>query len=236
LVAPGPSEDEIRQLVRAALRAPDHQRLKSFRFFVIDPYGREALADAFEAAERELNPSVGGEKLERAREKAFHAPVLLAVISRLQENDEVPEIEQRASVGAALGYVVLAANLLGYGAMAVSGRKVATQVMRRPSISRTTKSFSASSESEHLRRAKGHRRSPTQAFSRLGLSSDLCGCCGRLRDVAHEPAYGLGFCARAGGKRICQQAVGNLSRTLWDNFGHNDMLWNSRFCHLQTTR
>jgi nitroreductase len=53
------------------------------------------------------------------------------VISRLQENDEVPEIEQRASAGAALGYVVLASDLLGYGAMAVSGRKVATQVMRR---------------------------------------------------------------------------------------------------------
>jgi hypothetical protein len=68
------------------------------------------LADVFEAAERELDPSIGGEK-------ALHVPVLLAVISRLQVNDEVPEIEQRASAGAALGY----------GAMAVSGRKMATQ-------------------------------------------------------------------------------------------------------------
>jgi nitroreductase len=131
LVAPGPSEDEIRQLVRAASRAPDHQRLKPFRFLVIDPDARETLADVFEAAERELDPSIGGEKLERAREKALHAPVLLAVISRLQANDEVPEIEQRASAGAALGYAVLAADLLGYGAMAVSGRKIATQAMRR---------------------------------------------------------------------------------------------------------
>jgi nitroreductase len=57
---------------------------------------------------------------------AFYAPVPLAVISRLQENDEVPKIEQRASAGAALGYAVLAADLLGYGAMAVSGRKIAT--------------------------------------------------------------------------------------------------------------
>jgi nitroreductase len=131
LVAPGPSEDAIRQLVRAASRAPDHQRLKPFRFLVINPDDRQALADIFEAAERELDPSIGGERLERAREKALHAPVLLAVISRLQQNDEVPEIEQRASAGAALGYVVLAADLLGYGAMAVSGRKVATVAMRR---------------------------------------------------------------------------------------------------------
>jgi nitroreductase len=131
LGAPGPSDEEIRMLVRAASRAPDHQRLKPFRFLVIPPDAREALADVFEAAERELDPGIAGERLERAREKALHAPTLLAVISRVQENDEVPEIEQRASAGAALGYVVLAADLLGYGAMAVSGRKVATQAMRR---------------------------------------------------------------------------------------------------------
>lgn len=130
LTAPGPSGDEIRMIVQAASRAPDHQRLKPFRFYVIGPNAREALADVFEAAERELDPGIAGERLERAREKALHAPVLLAVISRLQENAEVPEIEQRASAGAALGYVVLAADLLGYGAMAVSGRKVATQAMR----------------------------------------------------------------------------------------------------------
>lgn len=118
-------------LVRAASRAPDHQRLKPFRFMAVPPDQRASLADVFEAAERELDPGIAGERLERAREKAHHAPILLAVISRVQENDAVPEIEQRASAGAALGYAVLAADLLGYGAMAVSGHKVATQAMRR---------------------------------------------------------------------------------------------------------
>jgi hypothetical protein len=112
LTAPGPTDEEIQLLVRAASRAPDHQRLKPFRFLIISSDDREALADVFEAAERELDPGIGGEKLEQAREKARHAPVLVAVISRLQKSDEVPEIEQRASAGAALGYVVLAADLL----------------------------------------------------------------------------------------------------------------------------
>jgi hypothetical protein len=40
-------------------------------------------------------------------------------------------IEQTASAGAALGYVLLAANLLAFGAMAVSGHKVTTKVLRR---------------------------------------------------------------------------------------------------------
>jgi nitroreductase len=130
LAAPGPSEDKIRMIVQAASRAPDHQRLKPFRFVSIGSDVRKFLADVFEAAERELDPGLAGERLERAREKAHHAPVLLAVIARLQENGEVPAIEQRASAGAALGYVLLAADLLGYGAMAVSGRKVATTAMR----------------------------------------------------------------------------------------------------------
>jgi nitroreductase len=118
-------------MIRAASRAPDHMSLKPFRFVLIEPKDREALADVFVAAERELEPAITHEGIKRTRERAHHAPVLLTVISQVQENEAVPWIEQRASAGAALGYVLLAADLLGYGAMAVSGHKVATEVMRR---------------------------------------------------------------------------------------------------------
>ena len=79
LVPPGPSDEEIRMLVRAASRAPDHQRLKPFRFMAVPPDQRASLADVFEAAERELDPGIAGERLERAREKAHHAPILLTI-------------------------------------------------------------------------------------------------------------------------------------------------------------
>ena len=82
-------------------------------------------------AERALDPAITDEGIERTRERAHHAPVLLAVISRVQENEAVPRIEQRASAGAALGYLLLAADFLGDGAMAVSGHRVATEAMRR---------------------------------------------------------------------------------------------------------
>ena len=130
LTAPGPTLDEIRMLVRAAARAPDHMRLGPFRFIVVEASQREALGDVFEAAERELDPAIAKEGIERARERAHHAPVVLAIVSRVQDNEAVPVIEQRASAGAALGYILLAADLLGYGAMAVSGHKVATTAMR----------------------------------------------------------------------------------------------------------
>lgn len=128
---PGPNLDEVRLLVRAASRAPDHLQLRPFRFVAIESDEREALADVFEASEHECDPELSDETRVRARERAYHAPVLLAVILRVQQNDAVPAIEQHASAGAALGYLLLGADLLGYGAMAVSGRKMRTNVMRR---------------------------------------------------------------------------------------------------------
>jgi len=130
LVAPGPSEREIERIVRAACAAPDHKGLQPFRFEWIGTEERACLADAFEAAERELRPDAPAAALERERERAMHAPILLALIVRLTEGD-VPMTEQYASAGAALGYALLAADGLGYGAMAVSGDKLATGAMRQ---------------------------------------------------------------------------------------------------------
>jgi nitroreductase len=129
LIAPGPSESEIEQIVRAACAAPDHKGLQPFRFEWIGIEDRSRLAEAFEVAERELNPEASPEVLARERERAQHAPILLALIVCEQECD-VPIIEQRASAGAALGYALLAADCLGYGAMAVSGEKLATAALR----------------------------------------------------------------------------------------------------------
>jgi nitroreductase len=129
LVAPGPSESEIEQIVRAACAAPDHKGLQPFRFEWIGNEERSRLAGAFEVAERELNAQASTERLARERERAQHAPILLALIVREQGCD-VPIVEQHASAGAALGYALLAADCLGYGAMAVSGEKLATDTLR----------------------------------------------------------------------------------------------------------
>lgn len=131
LTRPGPSEDEVTWIVQAACAAPDHAGLRPFRFVAVGEVGRDRLADAFEAAKRELDPAATAETVERARERALHAPFLLGVITRtFPDHPDVPLVEQLASAGAALGYALLAANLLGYGAMAVSGHKLRTRVLR----------------------------------------------------------------------------------------------------------
>jgi nitroreductase len=131
LVAPAPSEPELDTLMRVALAAPAHGGLRNFRIIRIAETARPALCDLFEAAEREMDPQASEEALARAREKASHAPLLLLFIVRAFEgHPDIPVLEQHASAGAALGGLLHAAQVLGYGAMAVSGHKLSTSVFR----------------------------------------------------------------------------------------------------------
>jgi nitroreductase len=132
LTAPGPQEAEVKLIVQAALAAPDHGRLRPWRFVLVRPQDREALAEAFAAAARELDPNAAAEMVDREAEKARHGPVLVAVIVQIAGDHPVaPEAEQWASAGAAVQNMLLAAEDLGFRAMIVSGRKVATTALRK---------------------------------------------------------------------------------------------------------
>lgn len=132
LVAPAPDEAALDQLLAATLSSPAHGGLRNFRIIRIAESARPALCDLFEAAEREWNPDATADSLARAREKAGHAPMLLLFIVRAYaDHPDVPVIEQHASAGAALGSLLHAAQALGFGAMAVSGHKLATTTFRQ---------------------------------------------------------------------------------------------------------
>ncbi|MCV0395738.1 MAG: nitroreductase [Rhizobiaceae bacterium] len=132
LVAPGPDGNGIRLMVQAAVAAPDHGRLRPWRFVLIPDNRRNTLAEAFAAAARELDPDASAETVEREAEKARHGPVLLAVIVRIVADHPVaPASEQWASAGAAVQNMLLAAEDLGFRAMIVSGRKVTATALRK---------------------------------------------------------------------------------------------------------
>ncbi|MBX9590898.1 MAG: nitroreductase family protein [Hyphomonadaceae bacterium] len=130
LLTPGPTEGEVAVMIDAAASAPDHGGLKPFRFIQVMSRGRPVLADAFVAAEQDSNPFASHDDLLRARERAMHAPTLFALVTRLTfDVPDVPSPEQLATAGAALGYFLLAAHALGFGAMAVSGAKARSQIV-----------------------------------------------------------------------------------------------------------
>ncbi len=124
LRAPGPSDDEIVTMALAALRAPDRNKLIPFRFVVArgDALGR--LADLFVDYGRRRGKS--GAELERERERATQAPVVVAVVARIAADDpEVPAHEQWACVGGAISNALTALHLMGYAGKMVSGARAA---------------------------------------------------------------------------------------------------------------
>jgi nitroreductase len=108
-------------MLRTALRAPDHGRLHPWRVIEFPAGQREALADCFEQERRRREPLASSTDIRRAREHATRSPVLLAFVFSPRVAINVPIREQWMSAGAALGNLLNAAHLLGYGAMVLSG-------------------------------------------------------------------------------------------------------------------
>jgi nitroreductase len=123
LRGPGPNPDELKLIVDAALRAPDHGNLRPWRLIEFETTCRAALAALFADEKRRRDPVSTPEDLARAREHATHAPTVLAFVVRAERHVLVPIHEQWLSAGAALGNLLLAVHSLGYGAIMLSGER-----------------------------------------------------------------------------------------------------------------
>jgi nitroreductase len=122
LSGPGPSAEQIARLLEAADRAPDHGRLKPWRFVAVNGAERETLANAVAQARRDQIPAFTDEQMEIEREKIRRSPsILVAGCVVRRDIPKVPEIEQVIAVGAAVENLMLAAHELGVGVMWKTG-------------------------------------------------------------------------------------------------------------------
>ena len=117
LQEPGPGEKDLDVIFKSALRAPDHGRLRPWRFIVIANDKRERFGDLTAELLRARQPDATPEMLARERAKALRAPVIVVAAARIKPSDKIPEVEQIISAGAAAQNIMLAAHALGYGAM-----------------------------------------------------------------------------------------------------------------------
>ena len=129
LAPPGPDEVELETMIRAAVSAPDHGRLRPWRFIRIADAGRDALGELFADAKRRKDPDCSVADLERERDRAARAPGLVAVVACIDCNCDIPEHEQFISVGAAVQNLLLVAHAFGYGARLVSGIKTRDRLL-----------------------------------------------------------------------------------------------------------
>ncbi len=131
LVAPTPTPDELKLILRATAAASDHKNLKPYRFILIPPERRGDLAAAFREAKAERDPGAPAGEIERAGEKAFRGAMLLAVVLRIvRDHPRVSVSDQMLAAGAALENLLLAASALGYAGCLRSGHSATSRRVR----------------------------------------------------------------------------------------------------------
>jgi len=114
---PGPTDAELRTIFEAAVRAPDHGKLRPWRFYVVRGEARAKLSELFAAGAARREPNA----VEKEREKPLRAPVTIAVVAKITPGHKVPEIEQTLSTAAAAMNILNAVHALGFGAKWVTG-------------------------------------------------------------------------------------------------------------------
>ena len=117
---PGPQGADLELILQAGLRAPDHGRLRPWRFVTIRGEARIAFGECLAAAAAKRDPDAAAALGERARAWVRRSPLLIAV-GVIVKDGKIPDSEQFLSAGAAAMNMLNAAHLQGYGAMWVTG-------------------------------------------------------------------------------------------------------------------
>lgn len=118
LVAPGPSQAELDQLLTIALRVPDHGRLAPWRIILIEGESKERWIEQLLALAETREDAA---KSRVSTRKLASAPLVAAVISSPTPGHKVPEWEQELSAGALTMNLLNGAAVLGYGANWLTG-------------------------------------------------------------------------------------------------------------------
>jgi nitroreductase len=121
LKEPAPDDAALELIVKSATRAPDHGRLRPWRFIVIKSEDRARFGELLADHLRRTKGSVSDEALERERLKAFRAPLIIAVAALVTPDGKIPAIEQILSAGAAAQNMLHAALALGFNGVWKTG-------------------------------------------------------------------------------------------------------------------
>jgi nitroreductase len=117
LVDPGPDEAQLEKILRAAVSAPDHARLRPWRFVVIQGESRLRFGQLMAESLKRREPAAPEDRLEAERKKALRAPVIMIVAAAVQDSPKVPAVEQILAAGAATQNMMIAADAVGMGAL-----------------------------------------------------------------------------------------------------------------------
>ena len=118
LASPGPDQDALEKMFQSALHAPDHGRLRPWKFVVVPEGKRERFGELMADCLRRMEPTASADALQRERDKAMRAPVIVVVAATIHRGHKIPEVEQVVSAAAAdhnyLSYVPFRIRVVPY--------------------------------------------------------------------------------------------------------------------------
>jgi nitroreductase len=110
-----PEGAALDNILNAGLRAPDHGRLRPWKFLLVRGGARNRFGTVLEEALRRREPAVTERVLQAEREKPLRAPLIVIVAASIHEDSKVPPIEQQLCAGAAAQNMLIAAHAQGFG-------------------------------------------------------------------------------------------------------------------------
>ncbi|MDG1438484.1 MAG: nitroreductase, partial [Emcibacteraceae bacterium] len=115
MTGPGPTDDEIQEILAIASRVPDHKKQVPWRYIIFKDNARQQFGSELRKIFKKNNPEVDNELLNFEENRLMRAPLVIAVISQASpHNPKVPEWEQILTAGAVCQNILLSANALGY--------------------------------------------------------------------------------------------------------------------------
>lgn len=108
--------ETIEKLLSAAVQAPNHYKVRPWRFVVLTGEGRNKLGDVMAASQMDRQPDLPQVAFDKTRSLPLRAPVVIAAGVDKPSEEKVIEIENVCAAAAACQNILLAAQALGLGA------------------------------------------------------------------------------------------------------------------------
>jgi len=112
LTAPAPTGEALDLIFRAALRVPDFQHLRPYRFLIAEGEGLERLGALMQRAA--IAAGQPDAVIERAPRMPLRAPMVVIVVASPKPSEHVPEFDQILSAGCTVMAMQMAARGLGF--------------------------------------------------------------------------------------------------------------------------
>jgi nitroreductase len=117
-----PPDKILDVVLNAAICAPDHGKLRPWKFLVFRGEARNKLGDIFAMSLEKRIPDTPKAQIDQERAKPLRAPLLIGVVAKVHpENTKIPVIEQVLSAGAAAQNIMLAFHAQGFGCIWKTG-------------------------------------------------------------------------------------------------------------------